>query len=217
MRSSEDMIADEQKHRQTDTLITILCSPIGGGVTSRTSCYQLYMTTRKIHFCIYIHCPENHIWALSTENQKICSVNYGSLQWHHLVAETKTQQKCMTTTLLLTHTHLTALFPALPRWAGTRKANPIWILLEQETVSGSGISWAIRKSAPSSRHITIASTHWRQSLLIDSTRKKAKHRYTSDTSTYDKFKCDNLSHLIITVINAPVFHPMFREWLLSPL
>jgi len=44
-----------------------------------------------------------------------------------------------------THTHtprLTALFPGLPGWAGTRKVKPIWILLKQETVSGSGISWA---------------------------------------------------------------------------
>ena len=41
-----------------------------------------------------------------------------------------------------THTRLTALFPGLPGWAGTRKVKPIWILLKQETVSGSGISWA---------------------------------------------------------------------------
>jgi len=32
-----------------------------------------------------------------------------------------------------THTHLTALFPGLPRWASTRKVKPIWILLKQET------------------------------------------------------------------------------------
>jgi len=49
------------------------------------------------------------------------------------------------------HTRLTALFPELPRWAGTRKVKPVWILLKQETVSGSGISWAICKSAPRSR------------------------------------------------------------------
>ena len=42
-----------------------------------------------------------------------------------------------------THTRLTAPFPGLPGWAGTRKIKPIWILLKQETVSGSGISWAI--------------------------------------------------------------------------
>ena len=32
---------------------------------------------------------------------------------------------------------------------------PIWILLKQETVSGNGISWAIYKSAPPSRQITM--------------------------------------------------------------
>ena len=53
-----------------------------------------------------------------------------------------------------THTRLTALFLRLPRWAGTRKVKPIWILLKQETVSGSGISWAICKSAPCSRQTT---------------------------------------------------------------
>ena len=46
-----------------------------------------------------------------------------------------------------TQTRLTALFPELPGLAGTRKVKPIWILLKQETVSDSGISWAICKSA----------------------------------------------------------------------
>jgi len=52
-----------------------------------------------------------------------------------------------------------ALFPGLPGWAGTRKVKPIWILLKQETVSGSGISWAICKSAPCSRQITMPAPH----------------------------------------------------------
>jgi len=56
-----------------------------------------------------------------------------------------------------THTHLTALFPGLPMWVGTRKVKPIWILLKQETVSG--ISWAICKSAPRSRQITTPALH----------------------------------------------------------
>ena len=59
-----------------------------------------------------------------------------------------------------THTHLTALCPGLPRWAGTRQVKPIWILLEQETVSGSGISWAICKSAPRCRQITMPALHY---------------------------------------------------------
>ena len=58
-----------------------------------------------------------------------------------------------------THTHLTALFLGLPRWAGTRKVKLSWILLKQGTVSGSGISWAICKSAPHSRQITMPAPH----------------------------------------------------------
>ena len=58
-----------------------------------------------------------------------------------------------------THTRLTAFCPGLPGWAGTRKVKPIWILLKQEIVSGSGISWAIRKSAPRSRQITKPAPH----------------------------------------------------------
>ena len=58
-----------------------------------------------------------------------------------------------------THTCLMALCPVLPGWAGTRKVKPIWILLKQDTVSGSGISWAICKSAPCSRQITTPAPH----------------------------------------------------------
>jgi len=54
------------------------------------------------------------------------------------------------------NTRLMALCPELPGWVGTRKVKPIWILVKQETVSGSGIScsWAIYKSAPHPRQIT---------------------------------------------------------------
>ena len=59
-----------------------------------------------------------------------------------------------------THTRLTALFTGLPRWAGTRKVKPIWILLEQKTVSGSGISWTVCKSSTRSRQITMPALHY---------------------------------------------------------
>jgi len=49
-------------------------------------------------------------------------------------------QKHRTNNYIHTHTRLTALCPRLPGWAGTRKVKPIWILLKQATVSGSGIS-----------------------------------------------------------------------------
>jgi len=52
-----------------------------------------------------------------------------------------------------------ALCPGLPGWAGTRKVNPIWNLLKQETVSGSGISWAVCKSAPRSKQLTTPAPH----------------------------------------------------------
>ena len=44
------------------------------------------------------------------------------------------------------HRHIhrsTAIFLGQPGWAGTRKVKPVWILPKQETVSGSGISWAV--------------------------------------------------------------------------
>ena len=50
-------------------------------------------------------------------------------------------------------------FQGLPTWAVTRKVKPIWILMKQETVSGSGISWDICKSAPRSRQITMPAPH----------------------------------------------------------
>ena len=78
-----------------------------------------------------------------------------------------TQQKSITsntttninTNVTHTHSRLTALFLGLPGWASTRKVKPIWILLKQETVCGSGISWAICKSASRSRQITMPVPH----------------------------------------------------------
>jgi len=58
-----------------------------------------------------------------------------------------------------THTRLTALCPELPGWASTRKVKSIWISLKQETMSSSGISWAICKYAPHSRQITMPANY----------------------------------------------------------
>ena len=54
-----------------------------------------------------------------------------------------------------THTRLMALCPGLPGWAGTRMVKPIWMLLKQETVSDTGIRWAICKSAPRCRRAQL--------------------------------------------------------------
>ena len=92
-----------------------------------------------------------------------------------------------------THTRLTALFPGLPRWAGTSKVKPIWILLKQVTVSGSGISWAICKSAPSSRQITMPPLHhsvfYRPDALPaaqPTASKDWRHKSTAKTSVSNK-------------------------------
>ena len=80
---------------------------------------------------------------------------------HTLIALCATGRSALVDGSRVTHTHtrLTALFPGLPRWACTRKGKPIWILLKHETVSGSGISWAMCKSAPRSRQITTPAPH----------------------------------------------------------
>jgi len=70
---------------------------------------------------------------------------YHALQWR--------------TRTIHTHIHLMALCPGLPGRAGTRKVKPIWILLKQATVSGSGISRDICKSATRSRQITMPAPH----------------------------------------------------------
>ena len=81
---------------------------------------------------------------------------------------------------LATNTHpFNGPFPGLTRWAGTRKVKPIWILLKQETVSGSGISWAICKSASRSRQITMPAPHhsvfYRQDALLAAQPTASKH------------------------------------------
>ena len=89
------------------------------------------------------------------------------------------------------HTRLTALSPGLPRWAGSRKAKPIWILLKQETVSGRGISWKICKSAPRSRQITTPTPH---------------HSVKSKTTTYNK----TLATKIVADWELKVVNPAMR-------
>jgi len=63
---------------------------------------------------------------------------------------------------IVTHTHTTpfnAPFSGTTRVSRYRKVKPIWILLEQETVSGSSISWAVCKFAPRSRQTARPAPH----------------------------------------------------------
>jgi len=88
--------------------------------------------------------------------QQTRTLSYWQQSWWGLA------QTCWTrvnVALSCTHSRVTAFFLGLPKWTGTRKVKPIWILLKQETVSGRGISWAICKSAPCSRQTTTPATH----------------------------------------------------------
>ena len=78
------------------------------------------------------------------------------IQWCQIIEGTRFTQK---------HTHpFNGPFSRTTRGDGTKKVKPIWILLKQETVSGSDISWAVCKSAPRSRQITTLAPH--QSVFI---------------------------------------------------
>ena len=105
----------------------------------------------------YTHTVSNYKYQISDK------WNVKPFERYHLNTQlcclTCTEHKKSKTEHRHTHTRLTALFPELPRWAGTRKVKPIWILLKQETVSGSGISGAICKCAPCSRQVTMPAPH----------------------------------------------------------
>ena len=132
------------------------------------------------------------------------------------------------------HTRLTALFPGLPGWAGTRKVKPIWILLKQETVSGSGISWDIRKSAPRSRQITTpaphhsvfyrpdalpvaqqtVSEHWRQLKIGNDQKNVLPHSVTSTRMGKAEItycQCRRNFHMPRTVSSFASFSSIFRK------
>jgi len=116
---------------------------------------ELTANQTKLH-----HQPELELRQLAHEGSKLFSGLCWQRQsvfyrWHTKITQIQPRKNLHN----YTHTSLTALFPGLPGWAGTRKAKPIWILLKQETVRGCGISWAICKSAPRSRQITMPVPH----------------------------------------------------------
>ena len=121
----------------------------------------------NVQLCVFRQARGRQAWNSCVRNVKDCngkSVTLMLVRWlscsdstafiyslyrffHHGVTHTHT------------HTRLMVLCPGLPRWAGTREVKPIWILLKQETVSGSGISRAVCRSAPRSRQITMPTLH----------------------------------------------------------
>ena len=109
-------------------------------------------------YCLWWHLAHKTMLLLFSEvvilkAQPACS---------NVAQEVQLRLSLFSNVLFSAHTHTQRFngpFPGLPRWSGTRKVKPIWILLKQETVSGSGISWAVCKSAPRSRQITTPAPH----------------------------------------------------------
>jgi len=99
-----------------------------------------------------------------------------------------------------THTRLTALCPGLPRWAGTRKVKPIWILLKQETVSGSDISWAICKSAPHTTQITMPASTPPLSFYRPDALPAAHNQQRQSTEGYINSGYINLENCIVALM-----------------
>jgi len=107
-------------------------------------------------------------------------------------------QQCQYTTRV--HTPVQRLFFRDYPGETYQKGKPIWILLKQETVSGSGISWAICKSAPCSRQITTPalyhSVFYRPDALPAAQPTASKHcQYTKTMIFYCNAKQKNEPHL----------------------
>ena len=143
---------DRQRHYVFDLCISlcVLECMHGGGVLW-LACHWLLVGT-KISFCALAPLVGDRMIFCTTNCQSFGSRSDG---------DRHPRENCQIQVQPGTHAHarLMALFPGLPRWAGTRKVKPIWILLKQETVSGTGISWAVCKSAPRSRQITMSAPH----------------------------------------------------------
>ena len=99
-------------------------------------CVKWYMNDRKtlFHLCI---------------NQSLNA-------WLIIVVQTKQQ---LLQLLLQPFNGLFSRTTWVSRYQKGKTNLSIWILLEQETVSGCGISWTICKSAPHSRQITTPVPH----------------------------------------------------------
>ena len=110
---------------------------------SRTSCVSL-LSLKRTHAHTITTDNNSSILFYRVRQKNYRPKNFGTIS---LMSETHTQ----------THTHNP--FSETTRVSRYQKGKPVWILLKQETVSGSGISWAICKSAPRSRQISTPAPH----------------------------------------------------------
>ena len=104
--------------------------------------------------------------------------------------------KCDIHTHARTHTS-NGPFPGIPRWASTRKVKPVGILLKQKTMSGSGISWAICKTAPCSRQITTPlpyhSVFYRQDAFLPPNQQRQSTEGITDIMWLEHIYCNTFT------------------------
>ena len=92
---------------------------------------------------------------------------------------------------------LTALFSGTTQVSWYQKGKPIWILLKKETASGSGISWAVCKSAPCSKQITMPAPH--NSVFL-----QARRRSSHPTNSVKALKTKHCRRLKQNKTNAAI-------------
>jgi len=142
---------------------------------------------------VHTSCCQTNVKALTGNSALILTRKNHTMPSPYLDPLSPTQSSSQLTSITSTHTHpFNGPFPGLPRWASTREVKPIWILLKQETVSGSGISWVICKSATRSRQITTPASHhsvfYRPDALPAAQPTASKHwRQSSNASITIKF------------------------------
>ena len=143
-------------------------------------------------------------WATATSHSECRNCEDGQIALHVLDLHCEKQDWS-----LYTHTH-----PFNGSFSGTTQVNryqegkPIWILLKQETVSGSGISWAICKSAPCSKqtpcqHPTTRFFTGRMPFLPPNQQRQSTEGY--NWSVYMQWKCQFcgwLQQWLIAVLNS---------------
>ena len=148
----------------TDTYTTLRTTSVAiGRIFAQRVALQPLATVNVATCCYYLHQvmppSQSRLWSQAVG----CWPEIPGRQSHCCPCGLAAPELLQTAALPAGHTHihnrLTALCPGLPGWAGTIKVKPIWILLKQETASGSGIIWATCKSAPRSRQITTPAPH----------------------------------------------------------
>jgi len=95
-------------------------------------------------------CEYNLAWSVELKGEDLSS-------YSHKIESVYENVRMITTH---THTHpFNGPLSGTTRVSQYQKGKPIWILVKQETVSGSGIGWTICKSAPRFRQITTTTPH----------------------------------------------------------